>query len=220
MHSIHGIINIVLFYPFEFLKNLIYKVKIIYWNLKCRSNSNLIFTINEETRDSWLHSANHQDCEIAAYDQQHFCCRCCSVTQSRLTLWSSGRQCTRLPCPSPSPGACSSSRPLSQWCHPTILSSAVPSSSCLQSCPVSGSFPMSLLFASGGQNIGALALTSVLPMNVEGWFPSGLTDLISLQSRGLSRAFSRTTVQKHQFFSIQPSLWSNFRIGTGLLGKP
>ena len=161
MHSIHGIINIVLFYPFEFLKNLIYKVKIIYWNLKCRSNSNLIFTINEETRDSWLHSANHQDCEIAAYDQQHFCCRCCSVTQSRLTLWSSGRQCTRLPCPSPSPGACSSSRPLSQWCHPNISSPVFPFSSCPQSCSASRSFLKSWLFESGGQSMGASASAAV-----------------------------------------------------------
>ena len=157
MHSIYGMINIVLFYPFEFLKKLIYKVKIIYWNLKCRSNSNLIFTINEKTRDSWLHSANHQYREIAAHDQLHFRCCCCSVTQSLLTLRSIGQQHARLPYPSPSPGACSNSRPLSQWCHPTILSSAVPFSSCLQSCPASGSFPMSLLFASGGQNIGALA---------------------------------------------------------------
>ena len=220
MHSIHGIINIVLFYPFEFLKNLIYKVKIIYWNLKCRSNSNLIFTINEETRDSWLHSANHQDCEIAAYDQQHFCCRCCSVTQSRLTLWSSGRQCTRLPCPSPSPGACSSSRPLSQWCHPTILSSAVPSSSCLQSCPVSGSFPMSLLFASGGQNIGALASEEVPLMHIQYWFPLELIGWISLQSKGLSRVISNTKVQKHQFFGAQLSSQSNSHIHTWPLEKP
>ena len=157
MNSIYGIINIELFYPFEFLKNLIYKVKIIYWNLKCRSNSNLIFTINEKTRDSWLHSANLQYCEIAAYDKLHFCCYCCSLTQLHLTLWPTGLQHARLPYPSPPPRVWSNSRPLSQWCHPTILSSAIPFSSCLQSCPGSGSFPMSLLFASGGQNIGALS---------------------------------------------------------------
>ena len=95
MNSIYGIINIELFYPFEFLKNLIYKVKIIYWNLKCRSNSNLIFTINEKTRDSWLYSANLQYCEIAAYDKLHFCCYCCWLTQLHLTL------CDPLDCSTP-----------------------------------------------------------------------------------------------------------------------
>ena len=93
-------------------------------------------------------------------------------------------------------------RPLSRWCHPTISSSVVPFSSCLQSFPVSGFLPMSRYFASGGRSIGASASASVLPMNIQDWFPLGLTGLISLQSKGLSRVFSHTTVQKHQFFSL------------------
>ena len=124
----------------------------------------------------------------------------------------------RLPCPSPSPWACSNSCPLSQWCHPTISSSVVPFSSCLLSFPPSGSFLMSQLFTSGGQTIGSSG--SVLPMNIQDWFPLGLTGLISLQSKGLSRVFSNTTVQKHHFFGDQPSLWSNSHIPTWLLEKP
>ena len=115
-------------------------------------------------------------------------------------------QHARLPCPSPSPEACSNSCPLSQWCQPTIWSSVVPFSSCLQSLPVSGSFPMSHFFASGGQNIGASASASFLPMNIQDLFPLGWTGWISLQSKGLSRVFSNTTVQKHQVFGTQPSL--------------
>ena len=114
----------------------------------------------------------------------------------------------RLPCPSPSPRVCSNSCPLSQWCHPTISSSVTSFSSCLQSFPASGSFPMSQFFASGGQSIGVSASVSVLPMNIQDWLPSGLTGLI-LQSKGLSRVFSNTTLQKHQFFRAQLSLWSN-----------
>ena len=123
------------------------------------------------------------------------------------SLWPHGLQHTRLLCPSPSPGACSNSCPLSQWCHPTISSSVAPLSSYSQSFPASEPFPKNWLFASGGQSIRVSA--SVLPMNIQGWFPLGLTALISLQSKGLSRVFSSTTVQKHQFFSPQPSLWSN-----------
>ena len=122
------------------------------------------------------------------------------------SLWSHGLQHARLPCPSPFPGACSDSHPLSQWCHPTTSSSVVPFSSCLQSFPASGSFLTSQVITSGGQSIRASALASVLPINIQDWFPLGLTDLISLQSKGLSRVFSNTTVQKHQFFSAQPSL--------------
>ena len=110
------------------------------------------------------------------------------------SLWPHGPQHARLPCPPPYPGVCSNSCPLSQWCHPTISSSFVPFSSCLQSLPASGSFPVSQLFASGNQSIGASASASVLPMNIQGWFPLGLTGLISLQSKGLSRVFSNTTV--------------------------
>ena len=115
-----------------------------------------------------------------------------------------GLQHARLPSPSPSPRACSNSCPLNQWCHPTISSSVIPFSACLQSFPASGSFLMNWLFASGGQYIGASA--SVLPMNIQGWFPLGLTGLISLQSKGFSRVFCNTTVQKHQFFNAQLSL--------------
>ena len=120
-------------------------------------------------------------------------------------------QHARLPCPSPFSRACSNSCPLGWWCHPTISSSVVPFS-CLQSFPASGAFPVSQFFTSGGQSIGASALASVLPMNIQDWFPLGLTGLISLQSKGLSRVFSNTTVQKHQFFGAQLSLWSNFHI--------
>ena len=110
------------------------------------------------------------------------------------------------PCPSPFPRDCLNSCPLSQWCHPTISSSVVPFSSCPQSFPASGSFPMSQLFASGGWSIEASASSSVLPMNIQDWFPLELTALISLQSKGLSRVFSNTAAQKQQFFGAQPSL--------------
>ena len=118
-----------------------------------------------------------------------------------------GLQHTRLPCPSPNPGVYPNSRPLSWWCHQIISSSVIPFSSCLQSFPASGSFLISRLFTSGGQSIGASASASVLPVNIqEDWFPLGLTGWISLQSKGFSRVFSNTTVQKHQFFGAQLSL--------------
>ena len=117
-----------------------------------------------------------------------------------------GLQHTRPPCPSPTPGVHPNSCPWSWWCHPTISSSAVPLSSHLQSFPASGSFPMSQLFTSGGQRIAVSASTSVLPMNTQDWFPLEWTGWISLQSKGLSRVFSNTTVQKHQFFCSQLSL--------------
>ena len=131
-----------------------------------------------------------------------------------------GLQHARPPCPSPTPRACSNSSLSSQWCHPTISSSVILFSSCLQSFPASGSFPMSQFFESDGQSIGVSASASVFPMNIKDWFPLGLTGWISLQSKGLSRVFSNTTVQKHQFFSAQLSLWSNSHIYTWLLGKP
>ena len=115
-------------------------------------------------------------------------------------------QHTRLPCPSPTLRVYPNSCPLSQWCHQTISSSAVPFSSCPQPFPASGAFPMSQLFISGGQSIGVSASTSVLPMNTQDWSPLGWTDWTSLQSKGLSRVFSKTTVQKHQFFGAQLSL--------------
>ena len=121
-----------------------------------------------------------------------------------------GPQHTRPPCPSPTPGVHPNSCPLSRWCHPTISSSVVPFSSCLQSFPASGSFPMSRLFPSGGQSIGASGSASVIPMNNQGWFLLGLTGLISLLSKVLSRVFSSTTVQKHQFFGPLPSIHTHF----------
>ena len=114
-------------------------------------------------------------------------------------------QHARPPCPSPVPGVYPNSCPLSQWCHPTISSSIVPFSSHLQSCPASGFFPMSKFFASGGQRTGVSASASVLPVNIQDWFPLGWTGWIFLQSKGLSRVFSNTTVQKHQFIDTQLS---------------
>ena len=143
-----------------------------------------------------------------------------AAVQSLSHVWlftARGRQLARLPCPSPSPGACSNSCPPSRWCHPTISSSVVTFSSCLQSFPASGSFPVSQLFASGGQSTGASV--SVLPVNIQDWSPLGWTGWISLLSKGLSRVFSNTTVQKHQFFGAQPSLCSNSHIHTWLLEK-
>ena len=123
-------------------------------------------------------------------------------------------QHARPPCPSPTPGVYSNSCPLSWWCHPAIPSSVVPFSSCPQSLPASESVPMSQLFTWGGQSIGVLALVSVLPMNTQDWFPLKWTGWISLQSKRLSRVFSNTTVQKHQFFGAQPSSQSNSHIHT------
>ena len=117
-----------------------------------------------------------------------------------------GLQHARPPCLSPVPSACSNSCPLSRWCHPTILSSVIPFSSHPQSFPASGSFQMSQFFASGGQNIRVSASASVLPINIQDWFPLGWTDWLSLQSKGLSRVFSSTTVQKYQFFGTQFTL--------------
>ena len=117
------------------------------------------------------------------------------------SLLSHGLQHARPPCPSPTPGFFSDSCPLSQWCHPTISFCIIPFSSCLQSFPASGYIPIGQVFASGGQNIGVSASASVLSMNIQDWFPLGWIGWISLQSNGLSRVFSKTTVQKHQFFS-------------------
>ena len=136
------------------------------------------------------------------------------------SLWPHGLQHTKLFCPSTTPRACSNSCLFSSWCHPTTSFSVIPFSSCFQSFPASRSFPVSQFFASGGQSSGTLASLSVLPMNTQDWFPSGLTGLISLQSKGLSRDFSNTTVQKHRFFGAQFSLWSNTHIHTWPLEKP
>ena len=131
-----------------------------------------------------------------------------------------GLRHARLSCLSLSPGVCSNSCLLSQWCHPTISSSVIPFSSCPRSFPASASFPMSLFFTSGGQSTGASASASVLPMNIQCWFPLRMTTLISLLSRGLSRVFSSTTVWRHQFFGAQPFLWSNSHIPIWLLENP
>ena len=128
-------------------------------------------------------------------------------------------QHARPPCPSPTPGVHSDSCPWSQWCHPAISPSVVPFSSCLQSLPASESFPMSQLFAWGGQSTGVSALASFLPKKSQGW-SSERTGWISLQSKGLSRVFSNTTVQKHQFFGTQPSSQSNSHIHTWPQEKP
>ena len=128
----------------------------------------------------------------------------CSVVSDSLQLH--GLQHTRPPCPSPTPGVYSNSCPLSWWCHPTISSSVVSISSHFQSFPASGSFPRSQFFPSGGQRMGVSASASVLPVNIQDWFTLGWTDWISLQSKGLSRVFSNTTVEKHQFFGAQLSV--------------
>ena len=137
-----------------------------------------------------------------------------------VSLWPHESQHARPPCLSPTPGVHSDSHPSSWWCHPAISSSVVPFSFCPQSLPASESFPMSQLFAWGGQSTGVSALASFLPKNTQGWSPSEWTGWISLQSKGLSRVFSNTTLQKHQFFSAQPSSQSNSHIHTWPLGKP
>ena len=148
-----------------------------------------------------------------------------NATLSSVQSLSHVRLCDPMDCSTPgfpvhqsTPGDYSDSCPSSWWCHPIISSSVVPFNSCLQSFPASGSFPMSQLFASGGPSIGALA--SVLAMNIQGWFPLGLTDWVSLQSKGRSRVFSNTTVQKHEFFCTQPSSQSDSHIHTWSLEKP
>ena len=129
-------------------------------------------------------------------------------------------QHARPPCPSPTPRVNPNLCPSSQWCHPTISSSVVPFSSCLQSFPASGSFEVSQFFTSGGQNVGVSASTSVFPMNTQDWSPLGWTGWVSLQSKGLSRVFSNITVRKHQFFGAQLSSQSSFHIHTWPLEKP
>ena len=144
----------------------------------------------------------------------------CSISVMSDSLRPHESQHARPPCPSPAPRVYPNSCPLSQWCHPAISSSVVPFSSCPQSLPASESFPMSQLFAWGGQSTGASALASFPPKNTQGWSPSEWTGWISLQSRGLSGVFSNTTVQKHQFFGAQLSSQSNSHIHTWPLEKP
>ena len=148
------------------------------------------------------------------------CCEFVALPLVCLTLQPHGLQCTRLPCPSVSPGVCSNSCPLSQWCRPTISCTGTPFSSCPQSFPAPGSFPVNWLFASRGESIGVSTSALVLPMNTQDWSPLRLTGLISLLSKGLLRVFSSPTIWKHQFFSAQPSLWSISRNHAWLLAKP
>ena len=136
------------------------------------------------------------------------------------SLWPHESQHIRAPCPSPTLGVYPNSCPSSQWCHPAISSSVIPFSSCPQSLPASGSFPMSQLFTWGSQSIGVSASALVLSMNTQDWCPLGWTGWISLQSKGLSRVFSNTTVQKHQIFSAQLSSQCNSHIHTWPLEKP
>ena len=152
----------------------------------------------------WTTTIYHPVTPSALYCHNIFSQFRCSVMSD--SLGPHGRQHTRPSCPAPTPGVCSNSCPLSRWCQPTISSSIVSFSSCLQSFPASVSFPISQFFASGGQSIGVSASASVLPMNIQDWFPLGWIRLISLQSKRLSRVFSNTTVQKHQFFGSQLSL--------------
>ena len=144
----------------------------------------------------------------------------CSVVSN--SLWPHGLQHARFPCPSlfEFPWIYSNSHAFSQWCHPTISSSATPFSSCPQSFPASESIPMTRLFASHDESIKALASASVLPVNIQDWFPLGWTSWISLQPKGLSRVFANITIQKHQFFGAQLSLWSSSHIHIWLLEKP
>ena len=142
----------------------------------------------------------------------------CSVVSN--SLWPHESQHARPPCPSPTPRVYSNSCPSSRWCHPAISSSVVPFSSCPQSLPASESFPTSQLFSWGGKSIGVSASASVLPMNTQDWTPLGWTGWISLQSKGLTKVFSSTIVQKHQFFSAQLSSQSNSHIHTWPLDKP
>ena len=154
-----------------------------------------------------------------------FCAQRCSVSEFSHSVVSDSLpphepQHTRPPCPSPTPGVHPNSCLSSWWCHPTISFSVVPFSSCPQSFPASGSFQISQLFTAGGQKIEALASASILPMNIEDWSPLEWTGSISLQSKGLSRVFSNTTVQKHQLFGTQPSSQSNSHIHIWPLEKP
>ena len=164
---------------------------------------NMVIDINFDTSNFFAGSTELDSASELWVCQPSVQFSCSVVSES---LWPDGLQHARLPCPSPTPGAYSNSCPSSQWGDPIISYSVIPFSSHLQSFPASGSFPMSELLASGDQSIGASALASVLPMNIQDWFPLGWTGWISLLSKGRSRVFSNTTVQKYQFFGAQLSL--------------
>ena len=189
-----------------------------YWSFSFNISSSNEHPEPVPLRMNWLDLIATQG-TLKSLLQQHS-----SVQFSRSVVANSWRphesQRTRPPCPSPTPGVYSNSCASNQWCNPAISSSVIPFSSCLQSLPTSWSFQTNQLFASGGPSIGVSASTSVLPMNTQNRFPLGWTSWISLQSKGLSRVFSNTTVQKHQFFGAQPSLQSNSHIHTWPLEKP
>ena len=182
-----------------------------------RSNSKPVFKCSSCAREYAKHvlpilsAFIQQPCELGVQFSR-------SVVSDSLRPHES--QHARPPCPSPTPGIHSDSHPLSQWCHPAISSSVVPFSSCPQSLPASESFPMSQLFTRSGQSTGVSASASFPPKKSQGWSPSEWTGWISLQSKGLSRVFSNTTVQKHQFFSTQLSSHSNSHIHTWPQEKP
>ena len=164
----------------------------------------IIAQVNKLTTTSWETLSQNHPAKLCTFECKFLRTNVSIVVQSlsRSNCWWPHRlQQARLPCPLPSPGVCTNSCPLSQWCHPAISSSVSPFSPCPQSFPAAGSFPMSQLFLSGGQSTGASASASILPMNIQSWFPSGLNVLIFLLSKRFSRVFSRTKVRKHQFFS-------------------
>ena len=169
-----------------------------------------------------FHALLRRICILLLFDEM-FCVYLFSSVQSLSradSLRPHGLQHARPPWPSPTPGVYSNSCPVSRWCHPTISSSVIPFYSCLQFFSVSGSFPKSQFFTSDGQSIGVSASASVLPMNIQDWFPLGWTGWDSIQSKGYSRVFSNTAIQKHQFFGTQLSSQSNSHIHTWLLEKP
>ena len=195
----------------------------LYWNkaLMSKSDHDLIYfhyssLSSFACKRSWLFFCNNSDVLL----DDIFMVLWLSFLVISDSLWPQVLQHARLFCPPLYPGNCSNSGPLSPWCHPSISSSVTPFFSCLQSFSESGSFPMSWFFTPGGQDIGSSAAASVLPMNIQDWFPLGWTGWISLQSKGLSRIFSSPIVWKYQFFSAQSSLWSNSYIRTWLLEKP
>ena len=187
------------------------------------AHSSILAWENSIDREAWRVTVHWVTKSQAQLSNQHFHKNFSSVQFSRSVMSDSllphESQHTRPPCPSPTPGVHSNLRPWSWWCHPAISSSIVPFSSCPQSLPASGSFQMSQLFTSGGQDIGVSALASVLPMNTQDWSPLGRTGWIFLQSKGLARVFSNTTVQKHQFFGAQLSSQSNSHVHTWPLEK-
>jgi len=171
-------------------------------NREPRNKPTHLWTINLQKRRKEYTMRERQSLQQVVLEKLDCCCSLFSQSVVSSSLWLHGLQHARLPCPSPSPGICLNSCPLSLWCHPTISSSVPPFSSCPQFLPASESFPTSWLFGLGGQRIGASALASVLSKNIHGWFPLGLTDFILLFVQGLSRVFSSTTVWQHQFLVL------------------